>query len=68
MSDTPGVVRGSAGRKAKAGSNQKATVIFDGSIDTDLKWDEFKVKLKALACEYGLTIYEFNGPVDRKNC
>jgi hypothetical protein len=66
MSDTPGIVRGSAGRK-NAGQ-ARTTVIFEGVMLEDAKWEELKECLKALACKFDLKIFEMEAAVTEKRC
>ena len=64
MSDAAGFVRGNAGRNRRS-DGKRSMVVFDGIIKEDAKWTEFMDRLKALAADFRLTIYEV-GPVKIK--
>jgi hypothetical protein len=66
MSDAPGIVRGSAARKSRG--QARTTVIFEGVMLEDDKWEELKECLKALACKYHLKIFEMEAAVTEKRC
>ena len=64
MSDGAGFVRGNAGRNRRS-DGKRSMVVFDGIISEDAQWALFMDRLKVVADEFRLTIYEV-GPVKIK--